>query len=228
MDKGTIVTVRGGNGKEQVFKADGKSLLGDMPILLLVNEQTASAAEIMAGALRDNDRAKLLGTRTYGKGSVQQIIDLDKGEKGALKLTTAHYYRPNGRSLQKRPGAKTWGVDPDDGFFTPLDAKQMERWRDKALERDVVGARDRPAPKKLTPAVIAEDYADPQLGAALRSMLARLKDGRFEKVGKPAADLVKHFSRGEELRRRREELMKDLERVNKELSDLDKPRKEKP
>src|SRR5262249_11451344 len=117
LKEGTIVTIKGTKGLESVYKADGKPV-GDFPMLVLINAQTASAAEILAGALKDHNRAVLLGTRTYGKGSVQSILSVDGG--GALKLTVALHYLPSGRNIQKHPGAKTWGVDPDDGFYVPL------------------------------------------------------------------------------------------------------------
>src|SRR5207245_5431665 len=105
-----LLTTRGPAKEERVFRADGKSTLGDFPMLLLVNEQTASAAEIVAGALRDHGRAVLLGSRTFGKGSVQTVVMLDAG--GALKVTTAYHYLPSGRNIQKRPRETSWGVDP--------------------------------------------------------------------------------------------------------------------
>jgi carboxyl-terminal processing protease len=103
---GTILTTRGPRKEEHVWKADGKDYLGDFPLLVLVNGETASAAEIVAGALRDRGRAVLLGTRSFGKGSVQTIIPLGSGN-GALRLTTARYFTPSGRSIQAK------GISPD-------------------------------------------------------------------------------------------------------------------
>ena len=82
--------------------------MGDFPLLVLINEQTASSAEIVAGALQDRDRAVLVGTRTVGKGSVQTLIKLKDGG-GAIKLTTAYYNLPGGRNIDRsrredRPG----------------------------------------------------------------------------------------------------------------------------
>jgi carboxyl-terminal processing protease len=227
--KGTIVTVKGRDGKETVFQADGQAVLGDVPLLVLVNEYTASAAEIVAGALRDNDRATLLGTRTYGKGSVQEIVKLGD-EGGALKLTSAYYYLPGGRNIQKRPGEKEWGVDPTDGFWVALDGKQIEALQKNLQERAVLGKKgDQPKQQKPTPEVIEKDYADPQLAAALKAMLARVTKGEFEKVGKSDAAMRANLARIEEIQARRKAVQQQLERIDKELEDSEKAAgKEKP
>ena len=226
---GTIVTVKGRDGNETVFKADGKAALGDVPLLVLVNEHTASAAEIVAGALRDNDRAMLLGTRTFGKGSVQEVVKL--GDKsGALKLTSAYYYLPGGRNIQKRPGEKDWGVDPADGFWVALDARQNEALQKSIQERAVLGKKgEQPKPEKPTPERVEKEYADPQLAAALRSMQAKVTKGEFEKVGQSEAAMRANLARVEEIQTRRKALQQELEKVNKELEEAEKAAgKEKP
>jgi carboxyl-terminal processing protease len=220
--EGTIVTVKG-HHNEQVIKAEGKSLVGEVPMIVLVNGQTASAGEIVAGALKDNQRAVILGSRSYGKGSVQELINLDGG--GTVRLTTAYYYLPSGRAIHRTDADTDWGVDPSDGYYIPLDGKQIETLGERMHEREMVGKkRGEPKAGKLSPQQIVKDYADPQLAAALKSMTARLTRGGFEKVGQGqealAADL-KNFRR-EEIRKRRDALQKNLDQVNKELADLDK------
>ena len=84
----------------------------DLPLAILVNDASASASEILSGALQDHDRAVILGERTFGKGSVQKVLPLGR-DTARLRLTTALYYLPSGRTPQKKPGAKNWGVDPD-------------------------------------------------------------------------------------------------------------------
>ena len=99
LDSGVIVSTRGrAQGANMVFRAHGPDLLHGAPMVVLVNGGSASAAEIVAGALQDNRRALIMGTRTFGKGSVQTIMPMGNG--GALRLTTARYYTPNGRSIQ--------------------------------------------------------------------------------------------------------------------------------
>src|SRR5262249_11792759 len=114
LSKGTIVTIRGRGEAAQSFTAGRPALAADIPLVVLVDGTTASAAEIVAGALKDNDRAILIGSRTVGKGSIQTIVKLNDG--GALKLTTAYYQLPRGADIDQREGRADWGVDPTDGY----------------------------------------------------------------------------------------------------------------
>ncbi|MGA2158769.1 MAG: S41 family peptidase [Dehalococcoidia bacterium] len=95
--RGIVVKVVDKDGKETVFRVKPGGLALNVPLIVLVNGNSASASEIVAGALQDNGRAKLAGTQTYGKASVQNIIRLEDG--GAIKVTVAHYYTPNGKLI---------------------------------------------------------------------------------------------------------------------------------
>lgn len=106
INAGAIVSIQGRTtDSNKVFSADQGDLLDAAPIVVLVNGGTASAAEIVSGALQDHDRAIIAGLKTFGKGSVQTILPLKDG--AAIKLTTARYYTPSGRSIQAR------GIRPD-------------------------------------------------------------------------------------------------------------------
>ena len=107
-------------------------------MVVMVNQNSASASEIVAAALQDHKRAAVVGQRSYGKGSVQNLIDLDGGNS-ILKLTVASYYRPSGENIHRFKNAKTtdkWGVSPDPGMEVKLTHREFVTWFIARRERD--------------------------------------------------------------------------------------------
>lgn len=143
MEKGPIVSIKGRDAdSNRVFSATGGDELGGKPIVVLVNGGSASAAEIVAGALQDSHRAVLVGSKTFGKGSVQTILPL--ANQTAIKITTARYYTPSGRSIQAE------GIDPDIKLgsvkLAKVDTDPFDSVREK--EADLKGRLDNPNAKK--------------------------------------------------------------------------------
>jgi carboxyl-terminal processing protease len=126
---GVILDVRGRHREKKNYSAGKDEILKGIPIVIMVNRNTASAAEILAGALKDRQRATVIGERTYGKGTVQSLFPLKSG--GAIKLTTARFYLPSGSSLEKplNPGEDdSWGVDPSDGFDVEVSVQELDAY----------------------------------------------------------------------------------------------------
>lgn len=134
LDEGVIVTTRGRNSAMQMeFEAHPGQWLAEVPLVLLVDRGTASASEVLAGALQDHGRAVIVGERTFGKGSVQSVLPLRNG--GGIKLTTARYYTPSGRSIQAQ------GIRPDvvyeaGGVANPEHGRIREADLERHLDRD--------------------------------------------------------------------------------------------
>ena len=136
LNQGEIVSTRGrNNGQAKRYSASKGDLALKKPIVVLINGGSASASEIVAGALQDHKRAVILGTKSFGKGSVQSVIPL--GENGAMRLTTARYYTPAGRSIQ------ALGVVPDiivEQLPRPDKEKETEQRSGRITEADLRGA----------------------------------------------------------------------------------------
>jgi carboxyl-terminal processing protease len=148
--EGLIVTTRGRNTAPRVVSAQKPGTYEGFPMVVLVNRFSASASEIVSACLQDHHRAVIIGERTWGKGSVQNVIDLEDG-KSALKLTTASYWRPNGHNIHRFPDSKEsdeWGVSPDKGYELKLSDLELGQLMRVRRQRDIVSGPDGAAPKE--------------------------------------------------------------------------------
>jgi len=125
---GTIVSTKGRTRARRVFEASGNAIDGDIPVVVLVNGESASASEIVAGALQDRKRAEVVGTRTFGKGVFQEVRPLSNG--GALDITVGEYFTPGGRNLGGGGVKKGAGIEPE---IKARDDTETEE-RNEALE----------------------------------------------------------------------------------------------
>ncbi|MEX2172442.1 MAG: S41 family peptidase [Pirellulales bacterium] len=143
-----IVEIRGRERKlQERFTSSGKGKYTQLPIAVLVNGDSASASEIVAACLQDNQRAVVVGERSFGKGTVQHAILIEPGRtrKSWLKLTSASYWRPSGANIHRTsdaPANGAWGVSPNDGFEIELDADAQAALRKSRFKRDVDVSKD--------------------------------------------------------------------------------------
>ncbi len=171
LDSGVIVTTRGRlNDTDLSFSATGGDLAAAAPLVILVDSGTASAAEIVAGALKDNHRGLILGQKTFGKGSVQTVLPLEDGH--AVKLTTARYYTPSGVSIQAT------GIVPDielrDLKLAVRDAPPSLITSERDLPNHLKGEDEKPeAAAANTEAPPLDDYALNEAMHVLKAMALR-------------------------------------------------------
>jgi len=177
LEEGQIVSVTGRSKPQSGARATPR-LLTEVPILILINGNSASASEIVAGALQGNDRAVVLGSRSFGKGSVQEVQEI---AGGLLKLTVARYDLPTGRTIDKKltEDKSLWGVDPTDGLVV---IEPIEDYVDriKTTEPYRVITNNEPEDARCGDADWIESVlGDFQLAQALRAFTAKLNDGAW-------------------------------------------------
>lgn len=225
IDEGVIVSTRGRVGEEEIDRATSGGTLPDFPLLILLNEYSASASEVFSGALLDHDRAVVLGTRSVGKGSVQSVIPIPSAPGAILKITDRGYYLPSGRSIQRHDDSVVWGVDPSPGFYVPMNLEQTREVIRRRQEQDIIRqeaseeTQDNPFGD---PAFIEETMQDPQLAAAVRSMVARIETGEWMKPGGDQAPAeLAAVAELERLAEAREQLYRELDRMGRRIQTLE-------
>mgnify|MGYP005841415703 CR=1 FL=1 len=224
LPSGVIVSTRGRAHPEEVVNARAQGTLPDFPIIVLLNEASASASEVLAGALQENGRAVVLGTRSVGKGSVQSVITLPNGKGAQLKITEQGYYLPSGRSLQRTDTSVEWGVDPTPGFYLPLTTEQVAELLRVRREEDLIRADNGgdTGGDWSDPGSIVERLRDPQLAAALRALQARIDTGEWEKTGRPGPE--REAIALDELRRvqrTRDLMLRELGRLERRIAAIE-------
>ena len=169
IEEGRIVSTEGRATPKRAWDAHEKGTFGGFPMVVLINSSSASASEIVSACLQDHQRAIVMGERSFGKGSVQNIVELEGG-KSAMKLTTAAYLRPSGKNIHRHKGAAAsdvWGVTPNDGFTIRTTVNERLAIMRNRQQRDIIRRADddRPAVPR---------GPDAQLEKALEHLLAQI------------------------------------------------------
>lgn len=241
---GVIVSTKGRAYPEKVTRAKGPGTLPDFPITVLVNGSSASASEVLAGALAENNRARIVGTRSFGKGSVQSVLELPSGNGSEIKITEQGYFLPSGRSITRKDDADQWGVDPSEGFYVPmtdaetvamLETRRREEVIRYAQEKAVDSPAETPAgqsPSSDAKAAETVDWnnvdsvlaflKDPQLAAAVRALQIKIDSGEWKPTGE--AHNPKGRIAGSEmlkLTQYQQRLLRELARTDRRLEALE-------
>ncbi|CAN5625241.1 S41 family peptidase [soil metagenome] len=180
VDRGTLLVTKGRNRPESRIDATGSNDLPWFPMIVLVNEHSASASEVVAGSLMDNKRALVLGQRSYGKGSVQEVIPLDS-KSGELKLTVAYYYLPSGRLGHRKKDATDWGVEPQ--ISVPMDLETEQKVFREMSNRELF-RKPVKASTQATTAPTTQPMVDVQLQRAVDTLIGAIVLEGASKSGK--------------------------------------------
>ncbi len=183
--RGVIVSTVDGNGDESDTRsAMPHKALGNFPLVVLINQGSASASEIVSGALQDYARGTIVGTRSYGKGSVQDLFPIDTGRTAHLKLTTQYYRLPSKRIIHRTPQDKQWGIEPD--LEVKMTDDQVRTLLEFRQELDVLYRNEGPIPPQQVDATvfsasrILTEGMDPQLEEALLLLKTQMVAGDLE------------------------------------------------
>jgi C-terminal peptidase prc len=183
IDDGVIVSVRPGNSlsNERVIKGRSEGSHTDFPMVCLINDTSASGSEILAGCLQDHRRAVVIGERSFGKGSVQNVEKFPL-TGGKIKLTTATFWPPSGRNLNKASTTgkdeEDWGVQPNKGYELKLDRAEKDELAERIYNWGVIPRKDLPSKE------VKKDVKDRQLDMAVEYLRDQIKVSRNERTSK--------------------------------------------
>lgn len=223
--EGVIVSTKGRAHPEEITRAEAPGTLPDFPIAVLVNGQSASASEVLSGALVENNRAIVVGTRSFGKGLVQGVLPLPSGNGGELKITEQKYYLPSGRCIQRTDDSADWGVDPSPGFYVPMTDEETLEMLLARRDQDIMrqnGAPHDAAASWSDPDWILSKLKDKQLAAAVKAVQQKVDGGDWKPTGLAAAE--KGAVLGGELQKlrvARERLARELIRLDRRAEVLE-------
>lgn len=228
LKSGKIVSTRGRVYEEETALARDEGTLPEFPIAVLLNGSSASASEVLAGALVENNRAIVVGSRSFGKGSVQTVRPLERGGGAELKLTEQGYFLPSGRSITRKDDSSTWGVDPSDGFYVPVEDRELLEMLDVRRKLEILRPENSSADADSDGNWTSTDWVlerlkDKQLTAAVRALQARVDTGAW----KPTGETLNQDARvaaGEinRLRLTRDRLDRELSRTESRLDVLER------
>ncbi|VAX40187.1 hypothetical protein MNBD_PLANCTO03-1773 [hydrothermal vent metagenome] len=224
LDEGIIVSTRGRVGDEEIDRATSEGTFPNFPMVILLNEFSASASEVFSGALVDHGRAKVLGTRSVGKGSVQSVIPIPSAPGAVLKITDRRYYLPSGRSIQRTDDSAEWGVDPSPGMFVPLTDEEVREVIRLRQEEDIIRA-DADGTDTATfadPDWVESTMRDMQLAGAIRAIGGRIETGEWVRPGNDQP--VPELAAGAELKRlaeARERIYLELDRMQRRINAIE-------
>ncbi len=171
IESGTIVSTEGRNSEPRTWEASEPGTFSDFPMAILVNRFSASASEIVSACLQDHKRAAIIGERTFGKGLVQNVVDIDQGQS-AIKLTTAGYLRPSGANIDRYTAEdnEEWGVTPEKDLDIRMSRQELADYAEARRERDILKTD---APEKSS-------FDDKQLNKALEYLKGKLSETSAE------------------------------------------------
>jgi len=181
IDDGLIVTVRPRVGQPNAFAGKSDGSLLNFPMVVLVNGGSASGSEILSACLQDHERAIVMGERSYGKGSVQNVKMFPQ-TGGMIKMTTATFWRPNNKNLNKSSipnydkmtpedlAKESWGVRPDKNYLIELTPQERGELETHMRDREIIARKDDKAPKKEP-----KEFKDRQLDAAVEYLRSQIK-----------------------------------------------------
>jgi carboxyl-terminal processing protease len=178
LDDGKMIVETRGRGHDlrQQHATSGDGSYTTLPLAVIVNQNSASAAEIVAACLQDHRRAAVVGERTYGKGTVQQLVQLESG-RSLLKLTWASFWRPSGAKIHRTAGGNeddSWGVMPDPGLERKLSSDEYAVYRKYRSRRDVLRANQPGNAQLNEDSSVPTDYIDEPLQLAVEHLQDKL------------------------------------------------------